>query len=851
MKRIIIFSLLFAIYFGAVAQPKKRGRVKRKYRNVEQVSQGLPQVVFRGLVRDAARNPIPGASVEIDGLTNLVHSNEFGQFMVSDLPTGRLRLRVSCLGYQTKTVDYVLQTGYNDHYIALNRGPVSLETEIATAQKREQQISDIPTAVSVFTNSFSDKLGISDLSELAVSEPALSVESFGAGNSVFSLWGGNANSGFPEVSPAVAVFADNVPLSQRSFLPSELFDIERVEVVKGPQNVLFGREALNGAVHFISKKPNNKAGGYIRLGAGNFQNKEVQAAYNYPVIKDVLFVRAAGIYRDRKGYVDNTFGGTLSGKNVLGGRFSVRFLPAWNHKIDLQMNYRKSSEPGIGFLNRWIPNEDGDTGLFNGRASLNRGKELGSEAEMLDAALTYRLFRDEHNYWTSVTSFRKSNSSSSQDFDGTSMPALDMDREAENSSFFQEIRYNFVRASRTNGSIGVNYFQENGNASQMLFSNDSLISRILSASGNFQVPEQSRFPVFPQSLDSNPMGSVPLTGEHIEATAGERKTQTARAFLHYTYQWRKRVFFTLGASAVYDRLQLLHESEFTGGEPSALGAFLGASPNLLYAPTEQQKLTKNSLSFTGQAGATFRWTENFNFYMNIARGRKPEFLQYSWDGKPLVVGAEKVYSGETGLKAIIMKRIFLNANGFYRRHFNVQTLQWLGAEGTGLLAANGKATSYGAETSLRVAVIPGLDLFGNYAWMQSAFDSTGVDGKDYLYAGKNFSLAPEHSFSAGFSARVNIARTVQLFATPWYAWKSHYWFTEANIPGLDQPAFGILNANLGFEMSEPNLVLSVYGTNLLEQKYISSAGHWGAQFGLPTFIPGSPRIVGMRVTWNF
>ncbi|WP_372947403.1 TonB-dependent receptor [Mariniphaga sp.] len=851
MKRTIIFILLFSIALTAVSQSKKRGRVKRKYRNVEQVSQNLPQVIMRGLVRDAARIPIAGAGIEIEGLTKLVHSNEFGQFMLSGLPTGRLRIRVSCLGYQTRTIDYVLQPGFNDHYFTLERGSIPLETEIATTQNREKQISDIPAAVSVSTQLNARILGITDFSELAVLEPGLHFEKLGAGNSGFSIQGANASSGFPGLSPSVAVFADQVPVSQPGGFSAEWFDMERVEILKGPQNVLFARNALNGAVHFISKKPEDEFGGYISAGAGNFSNKEIQAAVNYPIVEDKLFVRAAGIFHDQNGYVENTFGGTLNGKNVLGGRFSVRFLPAWNHKIDLQLNYQKSDDPGTAFINLWVPDENGETGLFDYRASLNRGEDLGSEAERMDATLTYRFFRDEHNYWTSVTSFRKNNTAAKWDADGTSFPALEMNNETNANLFYQEIRYNFMRGSFTNGSFGLNYFQEKGNLSQSLISADEMINQILSSQGNFTMPGQSRFPVQPKPLNPNPMANFPLSGNHNEAFSDKRKTHSAQAFLHYTYQWRRRLFFTIGASAIYDRLQLNHESEFSGGETSSLGQFSGAAPNLIYSPAEQQELKKNSLSFTGQAGLTYRWNENFNFYLNAARGRRPQVLQFTWDGKPLITGSETVYSGEGGWKTIIKKRIFWDVNGFYRRHFNVQTLQWNGEPGTALLAANGKATSYGAETGLKVAVIPGLNVFGNYAWMQSAFDSTGLDGKDFLYAANSFARAPEHSFSAGFSAKARIVQKMWIFAAPWYAWQSHFWFTEANTPGIEQPAYGVLNVNFGIEMADPDLVLSIYGTNLLEEKYIASAGHWGGQFGMPTFVPGAPRMFGAKLTWRF
>ncbi|HDR51802.1 MAG TPA: TonB-dependent receptor, partial [Mariniphaga anaerophila] len=136
-------------------------------------------------------------------------------------------------------------------------------------------------------------------------------------------------------------------------------------------------------------------------------------------------------------------------------------------------------------------------------------------------------------------------------------------------------------------------------------------------------------------------------------------------------------------------------------------------------------------------------------------------------------------------------------------------------------------------------------------WMQSAFDSTGVDGKDFIYAANSFARAPEHSFSAGFSAKGRIAQKMWIFATPWYAWQSHFWFTEANTLGLDQPAFGFLNINLGLEMADPDLVLSIYGTNLLEEEYIASAGHWSGQFEMPTFVPGPPRMLGVNLTWKF
>jgi hypothetical protein len=135
--------------------------------------------------------------------------------------------------------------------------------------------------------------------------------------------------------------------------------------------------------------------------------------------------------------------------------------------------------------------------------------------------------------------------------------------------------------------------------------------------------------------------------------------------------------------------------------------------------------------------------------------------------------------------------------------------------------------------------------------MQSAYDSTDVDGKEFTYAGNSFPRAPQHSFSTGFSVKTRIVQGIHLFATPWYYWQSYFWFTEANSLGLDQSAYGILNIKAGIELVNPDLIISILGTNMLDEKYYSSSGHWGGIFGMPTVVRGTPRMLKAGVTWNF
>jgi iron complex outermembrane recepter protein len=849
MKQILVIILLILFIFPAEAQIKKRGRVKRKYRDVERMSESLPQVVFRGLVRDAEKVPVPGASIEIEGLNRRVHANESSQFMLSDLPSGRMRLKITCLGFRTKTLDYMMQAGNNDHYIALDKELIHFEPSVSDIQKREQQIPDIPYSIEVVSGSTAEKLAIYRQNELADFFPGLHYENTGGGFAAFSIRGASGHSGFSGISPSVAVTIDQVPVFQPGGFQTLFFDLEQAEVLKGSQNVLFGRYAADGAVSFSSVKPDADFGGYISAGGGNFEKKEVQAAVNVPVVKDILSVRMAGIWHDRSGFLKNLQGSNLNGDNLMGGRFSLRFTPVFNHKVDVVLNYSKSEEPGTGFLNPWATIDTTGTTTDNRQVMLNTGSI--SSLEMADATLKYRYYRDEHNYWTFLTSVRENTGFNRRDADGTALPALEMEDATNTRYWFQEVRYNFTRKSRTNGSFGVNYINETSIYSGAVNSDDQLIYEILKMPGNFLMPGNGPVPLHPRLFNPDPLAGIPFAGAHSENYVGERTLKSAQAFIHLTYQVRHRWFITAGARAVYDRMSLKHETTSPIDDGTALGYFTGADLNLFYAPSGLQQLTKNSLSITGQAGIMYRRNENFNLYVNASRGQRPVLLQINNESIPQAVKAENINSLEGGWKTIIGQRVYWQVNGYFRQHENVHVLTPAGTMGQGLITTGGKAISYGAESSLKVALLQGLHLFGSYAWMQSSFDSLTIDNQPFIYAGKNFPLAPEHEFVAGLSADARIHKGFKVFATPWYSWKSHFWFTEANIPGIEQPAYGLLNLTVGVETDNPAITLSVYGTNLLEEKYSSSAGHWGGRLGMPTFIPGSPRMLGARITWKF
>jgi outer membrane receptor protein involved in Fe transport len=148
-----------------------------------------------------------------------------------------------------------------------------------------------------------------------------------------------------------------------------------------------------------------------------------------------------------------------------------------------------------------------------------------------------------------------------------------------------------------------------------------------------------------------------------------------------------------------------------------------------------------------------------------------------------------------------------------------------------------------------MAILKGLQFFGNYAYIHARFAANDVNGAKQEFAGNMFRLTPEHSFALGLNARVEIAREMFLFAIPSYSYKTKMFFEDANTPGLKQDGYGLLELRVGIEYKK--ITLALWGSNLLEEKYIVSAGNTGSLFGDPTQIPGVPRMIGTKMRWRF
>lgn len=835
MKQTLSVFLFFIIVFTSSAQVQKN--------------------TLHGKILDANKNILPGANLIIAGTKYGVNANEAGEYLFDQIPTGKLKVQASFVGFKTTTTDFDVQPGQNYLNLTLDNNDIKLDGVTVTSQKREQQILDVPITMTVIDAGFMEDNNISELDELSEFVPGLQIRMQGTDRPGFVIRGLTSDEVSPTAQSRISVFYNNVPISRTSGAAVELFDMQQVEVLKGPQGTLFGRGSLIGAIHYISKKPANDFNGFVTAGIGNFNQKELNGAINIPVIKNKLLVRVAGVYDYHDGYIKNTFGGNLNEKNTIAGRFSASYLPSIRDKIDLVVNFQKDDNPGLGFMSMNYPNTEGSTNPFDYVTSLEQGNNLVTRKDLFDATLSAKHFINENNFWTSTSSYRKIGAYSRWDGDGTAAAAIDISEDDGARQFYQELRYNYSIKNKLNGSMGGSYWNEKASQNYWFSPNEQDMVHLFLNTGYLVTPngQPYPFPNLPADPLLGPLAGLPLVTDHQEENRSDAINQALEGFADANYQLTNKLSITAGVRIIREWFDLTNKAQMTGGSPATLGFLSGNYPNVLFKASDEKEITESTLSFTWRGGLKYTLNENSNLFAGYSKGHRPKVLQFTSAGEEQVLDAEIVNSFDLGFKTAIHQRLWFDLGVFYHDYLNFQTSAWVADAGTGefnyIVKDGGKASGYGAEVNVKFAVLKGLQFFGNYAYIHSRFAENDVDGAKQNYANNMFRLTPEHSFAFGLNARVEIAKDLFLFGIPSYSYKTKIFFEDANTPGLGQDGYGLMNFRGGFEYK--NIILAFFGSNLLAEKYIVSAGNTGSLFGDPTQIPGTPRMFGTKISWKF
>ena len=806
-------------------------------------------------------NSLPGATVRIERSENGNEgplgdqTNANGNFRIEGVPTGEHDLVASFVGYQTFRREITVGPDTSPLTIQLEAQTLALEGLTVTSQKRVQEVQEIPAAVSSYEGDFLDDIGVQQFDRFSDFVPGLQVQIQSPNNPGFVVRGITSDDGDARVQPRVSVYQNGVSISKSRGSVVELYDLERVEVLKGPQGTLFGRAAQIGAVNIIQHRAENTQSLRIEGGIGNENERYFTGHVNAPIVENQLFLRVASLYNRRDGVVSNKTGDALNGKETFASRGSLRWLPTDGTVVDVIANYQRDTPPGTSFKSgSFAPpagTTDPATAAAMGPDPVLEDDDLFLDRTVWDVTLLVDQALSSNVTLNSTTAYREFDSLERFDADGTAAPALQFDEDAEGKQFSQEVRVTYESTGRFSGFGGANFFWEDG-SQRVPFRTDE---RSFAALLNPDVPlvQDNGQPTLIPSIPNPETGDqISLKESHQEAYTNYGSTTAAEVFLDGTVDVTEALSVTAGLRGTFENMT--GEYEVTNSEtPGRLGGLTGASPNNLFAPTGGRLSESDTFwSAVGRLAADYAITEDINSYATLSRGRRPNVIEVDEDGAN-ILDAETVWSYEAGIKGISLNdRLEYSLSGFAYDYSNFQTsVTELNDEGEFVSRPrdSGKASALGLETSVRAALTEDVTVFSNYAFIDATFDDTDEDGDPQELAGNQFRLTPRHSVSGGVNVDYSITPQVNAFLRPSVRYKSKVYFEEENSENISQDGYAVVDVRGGLNVR--GIRIEGYVENVLDKEFIIDGGNTGAAFGTPTFIAGDPRFFGVRVSATF
>lgn len=756
---------------------------------------------------------------------------------------------------------------------------IQLEKFEVTAQKRVQRIEDVPIPLTAYTGTFLDLTGVSDFKSLAPFVPGLLIQEQSPNNPGINIRGITSDSGDPRDETRVSIFQDGISISRSRASVVELFDLERIEVLKGPQGTLFGRGAEIGAISIIQNKAKNETSGSLALGFGNFHERRVSGYYNAPLAADRLFGRVAFAYDAHDGTIPNLADGSdLNGRKTTAIRGSLRWQPDSRTTVDLIVNWQHDRPPGTSFKSGVIPTSRGDTDPFTA-AELNRGRGLYTDRTV--GGVTGIVEHEFNDRWscTSITGWREYDAFENFDADGSRLYLLEFAEDAGGRQFSQELRFNFKSGDRFNGFVGASYFNESGAARVPFYTDERQLWPFLSGSFraslvdagvpamlvDFAVPALNPFvpqatlpatfaafsnPLLPPQLQAlAQLAGAPLQPYHADQYIQSARTRASDVFVDGTWRATDRLELTAGLRLTRENFTSGYEV-LNGTPPTTLGFIVNAIPGYPYYPSGGKREAGDSATaWDGRAVARYEFSKKFNAYAGIARGRRPESLLVD-STSTATAREEVVWNYEAGIKGTLAgRRVQYQASAFHYdyQHFQTTVLS-LGRFAT--LDA-GNATGRGFEFNLQGAVAANVNAFAAYSYTEATFDDAGDNGQRQQYAGYAFRLTPRHMLALGATFTLPVAGAGSFFLTPVYQYRSRHYFEDDNAAfnyGLRQDGYSLVNLRAGWRSPHGRWEITAYADNLLDKHYLIDAGNTGGSFGIPTFIAGDPRRRGLQAT---
>jgi Outer membrane receptor for ferrienterochelin and colicins len=255
--------------------------------------------VITGTITNGKSQPIADAFIHLLNTNASTVSDAQGNYSFQHIAAGTYNVSVSAVGYADKNEEVVVSTSGANLNIQLTDAMVQLDAVVVTAQKKEESLQNIPLSISAVSSKQVQQYRLWNSKELTAIVPNLYSNNSGDDRNVTSIRGIVTTS----YDPAVATYIDGVNQFSLDTYISNLNDIERIEILRGPQGTLYGRNAMGGVVNIITKQPNNATTGFVELNIGNHGEERYSAGIRLPVIKNKLFFGASAMFNKRMVFI--------------------------------------------------------------------------------------------------------------------------------------------------------------------------------------------------------------------------------------------------------------------------------------------------------------------------------------------------------------------------------------------------------------------------------------------------------------------------------------------------------------------------------------------------------------------
>lgn len=640
-KKVLAITAVALLAQGAIGVEAKAAKMPEGEKtNVKAQNQSA----VSGRVTNEQGEALPGVVVRCGNMN--VQTDINGEFHVNVNEGDKLTF--SYIGYYTTTKD----VDNKDINVVMKENSHALGEVIVTTQKKKQSSLEIPVAVSAVTGSIMEKLNLHQLDDVAQFTPGVQIQLQSPNNPGYVIRGVTSDDGEAYSQPRVSVFMDGVSTSRSRASAVELFDLERMEVAKGPQGTLFGRGAEIGGISIIRHKPVDNLSGELSMNYGSYNQRQVTGFINTPIIKGKLANRFAFDYDARDGFIKNEAGGRLNGKNALAFRNSTQWWANDDTSIGLILDYQHDDYPGTSFhsINPMYGSSDP-----NSTANLEAGKQLGIKRNVGGVLLNIDHNINQRWSFNSISGFRAFNSNERFDADGTYLPLLLCQEKEKGTQFSQEFRFNYDDKNRFSGFVGASYFYENS-------------SQDVNAKANLQY----LYPVFIQksvkaSLSSKIDGVKQLLSQNLPDAY---KPMVDAALAQLMNKWFPE------NPAVDDNGKLVPQTttpDIYGDLKTALGAVgmnldqllasMGDNGSIIQATLQGLSAKPLDTAYTEQgknyginqavelyADGTLKLTKNLNFTLGVRGTYENQETGYSSSTVPSMFGAVLYHPTEGGNK---------------------------------------------------------------------------------------------------------------------------------------------------------------------------------------------------------